>query len=557
MPDAPEPADLVIEGRIASLHGERGWGWVEALAVRAGRVVAVGSIGAVRELAGPSTVRWRLPTPQLVTPSITDAHLHLVSAALAAGQPDLTGLDRAGLGAAIAEAHRTRLERGDEDGWLLGHGWSLEALGEHPDASWLDEAAPGRPVALWAHDHHSRWLSARAVQMAGLAAVADPPAGRIERDAEGRPTGLLYEAAAGLVDAVLSAPAASDVDWALGAYARTLAELGITSVHDPGDMAPDPGLRGGPTLYRELARGGRLPLRITASVREDALDRAIELGFASGRPVEGDEAGRYHDGWLKLFADGSLGSRTASMLQAYEADDPAGPPPCGPLGLEARSRERLTELAARAAAAGIASQIHAIGDAAVRAVLDALAGVPGVGGARHRVEHAQLIHPDDVGRFSRLGVAASVQPSHLLSDAVAVRRAWGPRSEHAFPLADLEWAGATLAFGSDAPVEPPDPWRGIAAAVARRGPDWPSDEAFHPGQGLSLESAMRAACLGGPRTAGRRDEGHLGPGARADLMVLPSEPFATPGQAAALATLRPIATLLDGVVVHAAPDFDP
>ncbi len=199
--------------------------------------------------------------------------------------------------------------------------------------AWLDEAAPGRPVALWAHDHHSRWLSARAIQMAGLAAAGDPPSGRIERDRDGRPTGLMYEAAAGLVDAFIPAPTAGDVDWAIGAYARTLAELGVTSVHDPGGLAPDPELRGGPIHYRDMARGGHLPLRVMASVREDQLDRAIEIGFRTGQMVEEDERGRYRDGWLKLFSDGALGSRTAALLAPYEADDPAGPPPGGPLGM--------------------------------------------------------------------------------------------------------------------------------------------------------------------------------------------------------------------------------
>ena len=186
---------------------------------------------------------------------------------------------------------------------------------------------------------------------------------------------------------------------------------------------------------------------------------------------------------------------------------------------------QLQELAERAAQAGIASQIHAIGDAAVRTVLDVLATVPAVGGLAHRIEHAQLVHPDDLARFAALGVAASVQPCHLLSDASAMEAAWGERAASAFPLADLDRAGTLMPFGTDAPVEPPDPWRGIAAAITRRGADWPTDAAFHPEQGIGLARALRAACLDGPRSAGRVDEGHLGVGARADLVVLPAAPF--------------------------------
>jgi len=549
-------AERIILGRIATLRGERGFGWVEALALADGRVLAAGQRTEVAALAGPGTVTWRLPDELAVMPSITDAHIHCASAALAADQPDLTGLDRDGVTAAVSAAHAELLARGDEDGWLLGHGWTVRALGAPPRAAWLDEAAPGRPVALWSHDHHSRWLSARAVQMGGLAAMSDPPSGRIERDEDGRPTGVMYETAAGLIDASIPVVTAGDVDWAVGAYARTLAELGVTSVHDPGLVAPDPELQGGPIHYRDMARSGRLPLRVMASVREDQLDRAIELGFRSGATVEGDERGRYRDGWLKLFSDGALGSRTAALLEPYQADDPSGPPPGGPLGMPLRTRQELAEAAGRAAAAGIASEIHAIGDAATRTVLDVLEGLPAVPGAWHRVEHAQLVDPADVPRFGGAGIAASVQPSHLLSDAAAMRASWGERSAHAFPLAALDAAGALMPYGTDAPVESADPWPGLAAAVTRRGAGWATEAAFYPEQAVSFERALRSACLDGPRSARLTDQGHLERGARADLLVVPAAIFARPPDADAIATARPLATLLDGEVVYRAPEFE-
>lgn len=553
---AEAPADLLIEGRIATLAGNAGFGWVEALAIRDGRVLAAGPRTEVAVLGGPGTRRWEVSATMAVMPSFTDAHLHCASAALAAEQPDLNGLDRDGVVDAIASLHRQRSEAGDADGWLVGHGWTTEALGGHPDAGWLDDAAPGRPVALWSHDHHSRWLSARAVQLAGLAAVGDPPAGRIERDEEGRPTGVMYEAAAGLVDAFIPSPTTSDVDWAVGAYARRLAELGVTSVHDPGHMAPDPELTGGPVHYREMARGGHLPLRVIASVREEQLERAIEIGFRSGATVEGDERGRYRDGWLKLFSDGAVGSRTAALLAPYQDDDPAGTAPGGPAGMPLRSREQLVELGGRAAEHDIASQIHAIGDAAVRTVLEVMERLPVVPAARHRVEHAQLIHPHDIERFAALGIAASVQPCHLLSDVEIMRAAWGARCATAFPLATLAASGALLPFGTDAPVESPDPWRGLAAAVSRRGAGWAADRAFHPEQRIGLDRALRSASLDGPRSAGVDDQGHLGTGARADLLVVRADMFAATDDPDVLASTRPLATLLDGEVVHRAPEFD-
>ena len=549
-------AERIINGRIATLRGTSGFGWAESVAIGGGRVLAVGRRAEVEVLAGPGTLTWALPPALAVMPSFTDAHIHCVSAALAADQPELTGLDRDGVVSAVAEAHRAMLERGDEDGWLLGHGWTFAALGKQPEAAWLDEAAPGRPVALWAHDHHSRWLSARAIQVGGLAALGDPPSGRIERDADGRPTGVMYEAAAGLVDAFIPASTAGDVDWAVGAYARTLAELGVTSVHDPGHVAPDPELRGGPVHYREIARGGHLPLRVVASVREEQLDRAIELGFRTGQTIGGDERGRYRDGWLKLFSDGALGSRTAALLEPYEADDPAGPPPGGPRGMPVRTAEQLAEIATRAAEAGIASEIHAIGDGAVRTVLDVIEGLPAVPGAMHRVEHAQLVDPADIPRFGALGIPASVQPSHLLSDAEAMRTSWGARSATAFPLAALDAGGALLPFGTDAPVESADPWPGLAAAVTRRGTGWPADEAFYPEQAIGLERALRGACLDGPRSARIDDQGHLDTGARADLLVVPAAIFDEPADPDVIATARPLATLLDGEVDYRAPEFD-
>lgn len=556
----------LILGRVASLAGTEGFEWEDGLAIADGRVLATGSAAELEPLAGPRTEIWRLPPDLGVVPGITDAHLHLTTAALAALQLDLS--DVAGAEATLArvrEAHRTLAAPGNRAEWLLGHGWSLDRLGGWLTADDLEEAAPGRPIALWAHDHHTRWVSRAALQAAGItSARPDPKGGMIRRGAEGIPTGMLHEGAATLVDHAIPEASAAFLEAALTAYAATLAALGVTGVHDPGELVNEAGSRLGPWLYRELAERHALPLRVVASIRESQLERAIASGMRTGRAPAAQggtspAAGRYRDGWLKLFADGSLGSRSAALLAPYEPDDPAGPPVGGPSGMLLRSAEELGRLANRAAATGIAVQIHAIGDAAVRSALNVLAGLPRLAGPSHRIEHAQLIDRADVRRFAKLGVAASVQPCHLCSDAFIARLAWGTRTANAFPLRALAASGALIPFGTDAPVEPPDPWRGLAAAATRADPHWdPGVAPLHAEQSLPVWRALRAACLDPAQSIGVTDEGHLTPGARADLLIVPLRGLENHGPSGiALAATRPLATLIDGDVAFRAPGFDP
>jgi predicted amidohydrolase YtcJ len=559
-------ADRLILGRVASLGGSSGFGWVEGIAIAGGRVLATGSAAELESLAGPSTEVWRLPADLAVVPGITDAHLHLTTGALAASQLDLSKVEgRDATLAGIRQAHEGLTGAGDGGGWLLGHGWSLDRLGGWLTADDLEAVAPGRPVALWAHDHHTRWVSRAALRSAGItSARADPRGGMIRRGTDGNPTGMLHEGAAVLVDHSIPEPSAAVAEAALTSYAATLASLGVTGVHDPGQLVDEAGSGLGPWLYRDLAERGALPLRVVASVRERQLERAIAWGMRTGGAGGRDNGpaavgGRYRDGWLKLFADGSLGSRSAALLAPYESDDPAGSPVGGSSGMLLRSPEELSRMAKRAADADIAVQIHAIGDAAVRSALDVLEALPRLAGPSHRVEHAQLIDPVDVPRFAKLGVAASVQPCHLCTDTSIARVAWGERSANAFPLRDLDAAGALIPFGTDAPVERPDPWRGLAAAVSRSDPTWKPDVApLHQDQALPVSRALRAACLDPAQSLGLTDEGRLTPGARADLLVVPVRGLDEPGSSGAdLASIRPLATLIDGEVNYRAPVFDP
>lgn len=548
-----QQAELLIVGRIATLAGDTGFGWAQALAVGEGRVLAAGSVADVEALAGPDTVRWRLSPDQLVMPAITDAHLHLMMLVRARSQVDLShAKDRAATLAAIGVAHRRLEQAGDGQGWLLGHGWAPSALGGWPTAADLETVAPGRAIALYAHDHHSRWVSGEALRRSGITATAtDPPGGLIRRADDGRPTGVLHEMAANLVDAAIPEPDPAQLARDLDAVAGDLAALGVVGVHDPAELDLGAGLMRSQGLYRDLATGGRLPLRVHASIRAHQLDEAIAAGMRSGERI-----GRYTMGWLKLFVDGALGSRSALLLEPY-ADAAERPPTGGPTGMYQAQPDELAELLRRAWSAGISGQVHAIGDGAVRLALDLLAEQPREVALPPRIEHAQLVHPHDVPRFGRLGIAASVQPVHLRSDAELARQAWGERAEWAFPLAGLVAGGALIPAGTDAPVEPEDPWPGIAVAVSRRDPWRPHDVPLGAHQAIDLARSLRAACLDPWLVAAEHHGGRLVAGCHADLLVVPSRGFDEPFAAAALAETRPLLTMLGGEAVYRAAEFDP
>jgi predicted amidohydrolase YtcJ len=545
-------AELIVRGRVATLSGDRGFGWVETLAVAGGRVVATGSRDEVEATAGPRTRRLELSPDEAALPGLTDAHLHLAEGGLSADRIDLTAsrsMDEAL--AEIRSAH-ARLPRG---AWLQGHGWDADRLGGWPTAAALESVAPGRRAAIWAHDHHALWVSPAALLAAGVEkATPDPTGGLIRRDAFGSPTGVLHETATRLVTGVVPAATVDVAERGIVALGRRLVALGVVAVHDPGGLSLQAGL--GPVLagYRRLSDRGDLPVRVHVSVREEQLGPAIEAGLRSGDPL-GDVGGRAHMGWLKLFADGTLASRTAALLEPIEAE-PDRPLPAGTeRGMFTTPPERLAELARDAADAQIACQIHAIGDRAVRAALDALepttARLPLVA----RVEHVQLVDPADLPRFAASGVAASVQPIHLRTDAAAARRLWGDRAEaFGYPWGALARSGALLAFGTDAPVEPIDPWPGLAMAVTRRDASWGTGATvFGSSQAVSLDEALRAACVAPPTLAGEQDRGRLATGQRADLIVVPRAAVEEPVEpGGALATARPRLVLMDGEVVFEA-----
>lgn len=546
------PADTVVFGRIVTLAGDYGLAEVEALAIGAGRVIAAGSAAEIEAVAGPRT-RWiELDPAEVALPGLTDSHLHLADASIAVHELDLADAPDLATGLALIAAANAKLP---DSAWLTGHGWDRSRWGRWPTAADLADVAPGRGIALWAHDHHALWVSQAALDRAGVGpGAADPPGGAIQRVADGHPSGILQEAATGLVTRHIPIPSLAMYEAALPRICRDLVGLGVVAVHDPGVLGRDPWLEGPLLAYAHLAESGRLPLRVHASIRVESLNAALERGLRSGAALGAEPDGRARLGWLKLFADGSLGSRTAAMLEPFETIDGAGA--SADRGIWVTEPAALAVQATQAAGAGIATQIHGIGDAAVRAALDAFEPDITRGLAlRARIEHAQLVDPADLPRFGQLGIVASIQPVHLRADAAQARASWGARAERSsYAWRSLLVNGATLAFGTDAPVEPVDPWPGIALAIDRRWPAWRAEAGrFGPDQALTIDQALRGACLGPAQAEGSSDRGRLVAGQRADLIVIPAASIASPIEAGGpLASTRPRLVMIDGAVAYEA-----
>lgn len=548
------PLDALITGRIATLAGNAGFGWVEALGIRNGRVAFAGTEVDLETRADSHTRRIAVEPDEVAVPGLTDAHLHLAQCAVLGRQVDLTEARTLSDGLASIRAAHERLT--DRDAWLEGHGWDADRWGRWPTAADLEMVAPGRRCAIWAHDHHALLVSRAALVDASVdGGTADPSGGVIRRDENGEPEGVLYEAATRLVSVHVPAASLPDLEAGLVAVGQELLALGIVAVHDPGGLAPERDLDWSFKAYAHLAELARLPIRVHASLRDDALETAIARGLRSGAPLGEDPDGRARIGWQKCFADGSLGSRTAALLSDIEPEPDRPLPAERRRGLWITEPERLAELATRAADAGISTQIHAIGDAAVRAALEVLAPTVARVPLMPRLEHVQLLDPADRGSFVAAGIAASVQPAHLGSDAVQARRLWGGRAERSgYTWASIAATGAVLAFGTDAPVESFNPWPGIALAVRREDPRWPAGTPpFAPDEALRLDRALRAACVDPAISAREHDRGRLTVGQRADLAVIPTAALREPVEpGGALASTRPSLVMMDGRVVFEA-----
>jgi len=532
---SPGTVGLLFEdGAIYTLDAGRPQ--ADALAVSGDRIIAVGRRDELR--AAYPGWRRRSLEGRAVLPAFTDGHIHLAAYGLSLSSINLR--DCRSLREAVdrVAAAAARARPGE---WIRGGRWdkNLWPEGRFPRREDLDPVTADRPAALSSKDGHTMWVNSAALHRAGIgAATPDPPGGRIARDPRtGEPTGLLVEEAQAVMRAVAGRPAPEELDAAILQGAAALHRAGIAAVHVMEDAAVL-------AAVQRLRARGALALRVCMMLPEDGLEAAIRIGIQSGL---GDAMIRI--GGVKIFADGALGSQTASMLEPYEGDPEN-------LGVTVRSRQQLRDVIGRAASAGIAAVVHAIGDRANRWVLDAIEAaraeepaLPGGRKLRHRIEHAQLIHPDDLPRFARLGVVASMQPIHCTQDRDIADRYWGRRSRYAYPWRSLIGSGAHLAFGSDAPVETADVMAGIHAAVTRTRREERGRGAWYAEEALTVEEAIRAYTVGPAYASGEEgSKGVLAPGRVADFVVLSRDPFSAPPEA--LGDIRAELTVVGGEVCY-------
>jgi predicted amidohydrolase YtcJ len=486
------------------------------------------AIAGDRVAGGVGVHETALATPDVVDlggrcvlPGFTDSHVHFPTWALARDEVRLDGARS--LEEALARVH-AGVEGLPEGRWLRGHGWRSGdwSEGREPNRHDLDALTGGRPAALIAKDYHSLWLNSAALALAG--GDLDVEGGVVERDGRGEPTGVLREEAAWhFKERHVHVPADEYVE-AMRRGLRVATARGVTCVHDKD------GWLGALGLWQRLEEQGALTLRVWQSLPADRLPelRALSLRAGFGSPL-------LRAGYLKVFMDGTLGSQTAWLLDGR--------------GVAITDSERLEEIVREGAELGWPVGVHAIGDGANRAALDAFersADAWRPRGLRQRIEHAQCLAPEDVARFAELGVAASVQFTHAPSDEHLARRFWADRLEGAYSFRSLLASGALLANGSDAPIEELDPWAGVVAAVLRH---WRED------QRLTAAEALHATCVAPAWLShDERARGTLVPGRLADLVVLDRDPLACEPEE--LPEVQVVATMLGGRWVHGAPPWD-
>jgi predicted amidohydrolase YtcJ len=465
-----------------------------------------------------------LPSPETVDlggrcvlPGFTDSHVHFPTWALARNDVRLHGC------ASLAEALDAVRAAARDGSWLRGQGWrDADWSDGRPTRQALDEIEPARPAMLISKDYHALWLNSAALALAG--GDLEVEGGVVVRDAGGEPTGVLYERAAWQFKERYARAPDDEYVEAMREGVRVAAARGVTALHDKD------GWLGAIGLWQRLEAQGGLPLRVWQSTPADTLGalRALGLRSGAGSPL-------LRLGYLKTFMDGTLGSQTSWM------DDGSG--------VVITSGDELEQIVREGAEAGWPVGVHAIGDAANTAALDAFersreAWQPR--GLRQRIEHAQCLAPEDVARFAELGIAASVQFSHAPSDEGLAKRYWADRLDRAYSFRSLLDSGALLANGSDAPVEELKPWAGVAAAVLDH---WRED------QRLTLEQALHAVCVAPAWLShDERNRGTLVPGRYADLVVLDRDPFACEPEE--LREVEVVGTMLGGRWTHNPPPWD-
>jgi hypothetical protein len=529
-------ADLVIlNGAVRTI--DPAGPTAQAVAIYRGRIAAVGTTAALQAWIGPGA-RVIDAAQRSVLPGFNDAHVHFLSGGFELANVELRSARTPAEFAARIRAYARRIPT---TRWISGGAWDHENWpgAPLPTRQLIDDATPETPVLVSRLDGHMALANACALRLAGITrATQDPPGGLIVRDPKtGEPTGLLKDAAMGLVTRHIPPPSPSEKLAAARAATAHAASLGVTSVQDM-SAGQDVG------VYQQLLEQGELKTRIYAVW---PLSSWQTLGATGVRAAFGDDLLRI--GGLKGFADGSLGSSTALFFEPY-ADSPATRGlPSDEMFPEGVLRQRV-EAADRA---GLQVMIHAIGDRAndeILAVFESVARANGPRDRRFRIEHAQHLRPQDIPRFAQFRIIASMQPYHCADDGRwAEKRIGAERCKTTYAFRSLLEAGATLAFGSDWTVAPLDPLQGIAAAVTRRTLDGKHPAGWVPEQKITVEEAVRAYTLGAAYAEFQDQvKGSLTPGKLADLVILDRDIFT--GDPAEIQKARVILTVLGGRVVH-------
>ena len=525
----------------------------EAMAIRGDRVEAVGKEGEILKLKGPQTEVINLGG-HFVMPGFNDAHLHLANAGFERLTVNLVGVKSL---TEFRDRIRARVGAAAPGEWIVGGGWdhTLWPVKELPSRWDIDEVTTDHPVFLQRVDGHIAVANTRALQLASITlASKDPAGGKIDRDSTGQPTGILRETARLAVAAVIPKPTHDKRRQALEAALQDLAQWGITSAQDNSSWEDF-------QVYEEIEREGKLTARITEWLAfDDPLDT-----LQAHRSAHPQSDNLLQTGMLKGFMDGSLGSRTAALIDPY-ADDPNN------YGLPQYEQAKLTQMTKERVDAGFQVGFHAIGDKGAQMALDAFAasiGHVGTGASpvraerssaaptsnstpslRLRIEHAQVTTPQQITKFKELKVIASMQPNHLLTDMNWAEARLGPkRAEHSYAWAEFQKKGVTLAFGTDYPVEPVTPFRGLYAAVTRKSEDGKRE--YFPEQKLTMEQAIAAYTTGSAFAEfAEKEKGTLAPGMLADFVVLDRDITSVP-PAKVLGT-KVLRTVVGGKTVYEA-----
>jgi len=525
-----QPADLIVENAVIYTVN-RAQPVAKALAVRGERIVAVGD--SVAQQAGPRTRRIDA-RGQTIVPGLIDSHVHMPGLGALLESKDLRHVKTV---AEIGEYVKSQVAQRARGEWVTGRNWDQTNWGGvFPTAADLDKVAPSHPVFLTRVDGHAGWANTRALELAGItAATPDPPGGKIIKDANGKPTGVLIDRAQGLVRSKIPAVTEAQVIRQLQLAARECARLGLTTVHDAG--VPKQVIE----IYRSLIAKGDFPVRIYAMIGGDGplwreyLERGPEIG--SQLTVRS----------IKLVADGALGSRGAALWQSYSDDK-------GNEGLLITKREDIERVAKQAAARGFQVATHAIGDRANRTVLDAYAAaLGGKNDKRFRVEHAQIVSLPDFKLFAENSVIASVQATHATSDMRWALKRLGPdRLMGAYAWRRFLDAGIALANGSDFPVEEPNPIPGFYATVTRQDASGDPPGGWTPEQKLSREEALSSWTLGGAFAAfEEKEKGSIEVGKLADFVMLSSDIMKVAPREILKARVK--MTVLGGKIVYQEP----